>query len=63
MKGVRKYLALLALMLPLVMLGTQKATAAETETQVTFDLHKIVFPEGEMPEASLNTGDTSGEHA
>ena len=63
MKGVRKSLALLALMLPLVMLGTQKAAAAETETQVAFDLHKIVFPEGEMPEASLNTGDTSGEHA
>lgn len=45
------------------MLSTQKVSAAEMGSQVIFDLHKIIFPEGEMPDASLNTGNTSGEHA
>ncbi len=45
------------------MLSTQSTSAAEVDAQVTFDLHKIVFPEGEMPEDRPNTGDSSGEHA
>lgn len=42
--------------------NAQPAQAAETE-KVDFILHKIVFPEGQMPAAIQNNGSASGELA
>lgn len=62
MKKLLKYLALMILVLPVFMLNGMTSQAAETGT-VTVMLHKIVFPNGEMPEKIANTGDASGTHA
>lgn len=61
MKRWVKYLAFLALLVPFFFSGNQ-AQAAEADS-VNIILHKIVFPNGEMPDDLLNTGDTNGEHA
>lgn len=60
MKRWVKYLAFLALLVPFFFSGSQ-AQAAETDS-VNFILHKIVFPNGEMPDDFQNTGDRNGEH-
>lgn len=60
MKRWVKYLAFLALLVPFFFSGSQ-AQAAETDS-VNFILHKIVFPNGEMPDDFQNTGDRTGEH-
>lgn len=62
MKKLLKYLALMILVLPVFMLNGMTSQAAETGT-VTVMLHKIVFPNGEMPDEIANTGDASGTHA
>ncbi|MFZ8765434.1 SpaH/EbpB family LPXTG-anchored major pilin [Enterococcus diestrammenae] len=59
-KKIFKFFALLVLVLPTLSLNGTKAEAAEIE--VTFALHKIAFPEGEMPEEIANTGDYEGVH-
>ena len=62
MKRWVKYLAFFAMLVPFFFNGTE-AKAAEATPDVNIILHKIVFPNGEMPEDMLNTGDTNGEHA
>lgn len=62
MKRWIKYLAFFAMLVPFFFNGTE-AKAAEATPDVNIILHKIVFPNGEMPEDMLNTGDTNGEHA
>lgn len=62
MKRWVKYLAFFAMLVPFFFNGTE-ANAAEATPDVNIILHKIVFPNGEMPEDMLNTGDTNGEHA
>lgn len=59
-KKMFKFFALLVLVLPTLSLNGTKAEAAEID--VTFALHKIAFPEGEMPEEIANTGDYEGVH-
>lgn len=59
-KKIFKFFALLVLVLPTLSLNGTKAEAAEID--VTFALHKIAFPEGEMPEEIANTGDYEGVH-
>lgn len=61
MKKLFKYLAVLFLILPLFATG-QNADAAETDS-VAITLHKIIFPDGDLPEESVNSGTTSGTHA
>lgn len=60
MKRWVKYLAFFALLVPFFFSGSQ-AQAAEAD-EVNIILHKIVFPNGEMPEDFQNVGDRTGEH-
>ena len=62
MKKIVKYLSLLLLLLPFFTVKGNNVTAAETDDNVTIFLHKIIFPNGEMPEDIANTGDMSGAH-
>lgn len=62
MKKIVKYLSLLLLLLPLFTVKGNNVTAAETDSNVTIFLHKIIFPNGEMPEDIANTGDMTGAH-
>lgn len=62
MKKLLKYLALMILVLPVFTINGMASEAAETDN-VTVMLHKIVFPNGEMPDEVANTGDLSGTHA
>ena len=61
MKRLFKYLALVLLLLPIISLNGNRVEGAETG-EVTIFLHKIIFPNGEMPEAVANTGDMTGTH-
>ncbi len=60
-----KTMTTLGLLLGLLFFGGQRSLAdgSDETPDVTFRLHKIVFPEGQMPDAAANTGDTSGKHA
>lgn len=62
MKKVFRAFFVLALFLPLISMKSTPADAADSQT-VDFVLHKIVFPDGQMPEASKNTGKMDDAHA
>lgn len=62
MKKLAKYFALLLLLLPIFTMKGNNVTAAEIDDNVTIFLHKIIFPNGEMPEDIANTGDMAGTH-
>ncbi|MDT2757556.1 SpaH/EbpB family LPXTG-anchored major pilin [Enterococcus asini] len=59
MKKMLKYFALLLLVLPIFSLNGVKVAAVEN---VNITLHKIAFPNGEMPDEIANTGNLAGEH-
>ena len=62
MKRFVKYLAFFALLLPFFFNGTEVHAADAKSDSVNIILHKIVFPNGEMPDDIQNTGDRTGEH-
>lgn len=63
MKKLAKYFALLLLLLPIFTVKGNDVTAAGAEdSDVTIVLHKIIFPNGEMPEDIANTGGMNGAH-
>lgn len=62
MKVITRILVILSLLVPT--LNMDKLTvSADGNESVEVILHKIVFPEGELPEASVNSGTTDGHHA
>lgn len=63
MKKIAKYFALLLVLLPLFTVKGNHVSADEVGADsVTVFLHKIIFPNGEMPEDIANTGDMTGTH-
>lgn len=63
MKKMFKYLSLLLLLLPIFSMNGNRVNGAELESNsVTIILHKIAFPNGEMPTEIANTGNLAGQH-
>ncbi|RGW12490.1 SpaH/EbpB family LPXTG-anchored major pilin [Enterococcus asini] len=63
MKKMFKYLSLLLLLLPIFSMNGNRVNGAELESNdVNIILHKIAFPNGELPEEIANTGNLAGEH-
>lgn len=63
MKKMFKYLSLLLLLLPIFSMNGNRVNGAELESNnVTIILHKIAFPNGEMPAEIANTGNLAGQH-
>ncbi|KAF1291096.1 SpaH/EbpB family LPXTG-anchored major pilin [Candidatus Enterococcus leclercqii] len=62
MKKVMKIALFALLVIPTLLIAGGRAEAAGEEN-VDFILHKIVFPDGQLPEDLPNIGDTTGEHA